>query len=84
MCDHAAPREATCFAGGALRRRQGARTPAVGGVALEERPGSAPLRIRPPFSIEKGIFQFKNFEEKNYCILKDNETFALYSLNNCN
>jgi len=42
--------------------------------------------IKPDYVLIKksGIFQFKNFEEKNYCILKDNETFALYSLNNCN
>tara|TARA_B100000780_G_C21102735_1_gene445103 strand:- start:73 stop:1848 length:1776 start_codon:yes stop_codon:yes gene_type:complete len=42
--------------------------------------------IKPDYVLVKksGIFQFKNFQEKNYCILKDNETFALYSLNNCN
>jgi len=41
--------------------------------------------IRPDYVLIKksGIFKIKNFEEKNYCILKDNATFILYSLNNC-
>ena len=41
--------------------------------------------IKPDYILIKksGFFQFKNFKKKNYCILKDNNTFILYSLNNC-
>ena len=41
--------------------------------------------IKPDYILVKRseIFQIKNFEKRNYCILKDNETFILYSLNNC-
>jgi len=41
--------------------------------------------IKPDYVLIKrsGIFQIKNFKKKNYCILKDNATFILYSLENC-
>ena len=41
--------------------------------------------IQPDYILIKrsGFFQFENFEKKNYCILKNNSTFILYSLNNC-
>tara|TARA_B100000767_G_C19753501_1_gene531876 strand:- start:381 stop:2207 length:1827 start_codon:yes stop_codon:yes gene_type:complete len=42
-------------------------------------------QIQPDYILIKrsGFFQFENFEKKNYCILKNNSTFILYSLNNC-
>ena len=42
--------------------------------------------IRPDYVLIKksGIFQIKDYKERNYCILKDNATFILYSLDNCN
>jgi hypothetical protein len=42
--------------------------------------------IRPDYVLVKrsGIFKIKDYKKKNYCILKDNATFILYSLDNCN
>ena len=41
--------------------------------------------IKPDYVLIKryGIFQIKDFEKKNYCILKANSTFILYSLDSC-
>lgn len=41
--------------------------------------------IQPDFILVKKteIFQIKNFKQSEYCVLKDNKTFVLYSLNNC-
>ena len=41
--------------------------------------------IYPDYVLIKksGIFQLKDFKKKNYCIMKENVTFILYSLDKC-